>query len=145
MPKSNVKIPLVSGVYTALYDTPSGFWEGDESKRLESGTLRIVKGSPEGRVKGSLWHYPAFDEAQVEWIDNHEFEADLKLVNMQRGRSAAYFLLEAEDKRLFPMFMVDFYNLCVEFGIQGGAPLTRRWTFAKRGTNFGIMAVKGIQ
>lgn len=89
---------------------------------------------------GSLMHFPGYNGggANIEWRDNYEFEATLRLDGMRRGRSAKY--IEWKDNKgdaIYPMFIADLLDLMKHGSISGGVAVGR-WTFTKRGQNYGI-------
>lgn len=69
--------------------------------------------------------------------DNHEFEDTLKYVGYSRGRSSAVLLFESINRPFAAqMFMTDFDKM-----MQTGANpqlLTGKFTFTKRGQNYGV-------
>lgn len=92
--------------------------------------------------EGNQLHYPdTWGRYGVkEWRDNHEFEGTLRVVNMARGRSAAYFIAEVvETGKRVTLFMKDLFDAIpfIERGLIRG-----RFTFQKRGMNYGIRCVK---
>jgi hypothetical protein len=73
--------------------------------------------------------------------DNHEFEATLALKTMHRGRSAAYFEFERMGEgKTVTVFMTDLMDMFphIHAGLIRG-----RFTFCKRGANFGCRLVEG--
>lgn len=76
----------------------------------------------------------------VDWRENFEFEAVMCLDDFSRGRSAAYFhLTENETGTKYTMFMTDLMRVIAEVGIGAKGVIPRsRWTFAKRGQNYGV-------
>jgi hypothetical protein len=79
---------------------------------------------------GNQLSYP--DWRHNEWRDNYEFSTTLKIIDIERGRSAARFILEDEEGHTYQMFMKDMMNLLQ------GQKLEGNWTFCKRGSNYGI-------
>lgn len=78
----------------------------------------------------------------VTWKDNHTFEAVLKLEGTTRGQSAARFIWSDEENRLYEMFISDMAGL-----VKSGAVIERgccgtKWTFTKKGQNYGIKVAK---
>jgi hypothetical protein len=77
----------------------------------------------------------------IEWKDKFEWEGVLTLEGMTRGRSAARFIWRDYKDRKFEMFMADMVELvksgaCIENGCCGA-----KWTFTKKGANYGIKVV----
>lgn len=98
--------------------------------------------------KGNLMHY-AHDEYYYEdevwtghdpdWRDNEPFIAQMTLVDMHRGRSAAYFTWEDEQGHIYPMFMSDLVDLLKKNAVAEGKTLTStQWIVKKKGMNYGI-------
>lgn len=93
-------------------------------------------------INGDQVHYPDnWGIGKVaEWRDNHEFEGTLRVVDMARGRSAAYFIAEVvETGKRVTLFMKDLFDAIpfIERGLIRGC-----FTFQKRGQNYGIRCVK---
>lgn len=76
-----------------------------------------------------------------EWRDNYEFEATLTVESMERGRSAARFILRDEHGRRFTMFMTDMLELIQTAELIAYGHIDGRWTFQKRGANYGIKLI----
>lgn len=75
------------------------------------------------------------------WMDNFEFEATLIYEDYGRGRSAAYFFFKDEATgAIHSMFMRDFHDVIRRCTLDQGR-VTSRWTFIKRGMNYGIQMV----
>lgn len=91
---------------------------------------------------GNQLHYPerrytSKGFVEPEWVENFEFEDELEITGIQRGRSAAYFTLRSVTTgKEYTMFMKDL------MGFLQGTKLKAKWTFQKRGANFGIRKVK---
>lgn len=74
----------------------------------------------------------------IVWKENYEFEDTLELTGMSRGRSAANFNLKSiSDKRNYNLFMTDTVDL-IQNGVINKGKITGKWTFCKRGANYGI-------
>jgi hypothetical protein len=70
------------------------------------------------------------------------FQAPLRVVDFERGRSAARLIWANEADATFPMFMVDIVDTLRRVELQDGwteAEVT--WEVVKRGANFGIRMV----
>lgn len=74
------------------------------------------------------------------WRDNYEFYATMEFISMERGRSAAFFHLQDEDGHRYTMFMTDILDVLKRCKIEDGIA-EGRWTFVKRGNNFGVRLV----
>ena len=78
---------------------------------------------------------------QIEWRDNCEFEAKMKIIGYGRGRSSAVFDLEDQaTKEQYSMFMSDTMHLIATTNLKKGC-VSGVWTFCKKGTNYGIQYV----
>lgn len=85
--------------------------------------------------------YAGIPTNEVVWKDMFEFDAVLSLDGMTRGRSAARFIWSDKEGRKYEMFMADMLGL-----VQSGAVIERgccdaKWTFTKKGANYGIKVV----
>jgi hypothetical protein len=75
-----------------------------------------------------------------EWRDNYAFTATLTFDGLTSGRSAKYFTLKDEEGHEFTMFSTDLLDLIQRGSINHGV-VSERWTFIKRGQNYGIKMV----
>jgi hypothetical protein len=77
----------------------------------------------------------------IVWKENFEFEDTLRLTGMSRGRSAANFNLKSEtNAKDYNVFMTDMVYLFQNGEISKGI-IKGKWTFVKRGQNYGIKLV----
>lgn len=113
------------------------------TKRRTGGNYPI----PFDPIDGGCMHYPERRYTGIGkfqdpvWRDNHEFDATLEYVGYARGRSAAYFhFKDAATGHVHPMFMRDFEDVISRCVLDKGV-VTARWTFVKRGMNYGIQLV----
>lgn len=78
----------------------------------------------------------------IVWKENYEFEDTLELTGMSRGRSAANFNLKSTtDGKDYNLFMTDTVDLIRNSTINKGK-IAGKWTFCKRGKNYGIKIVQ---
>jgi hypothetical protein len=95
-------------------------------------------------ANGDQLHYAdrwLWQRGLAPFVDNHEFEATLALKTMHRGRSAAYFEFErVGEGKTVTVFMTDLMEMFPH--IHGGL-IRGRFTFCKRGANFGCRLVEG--
>jgi len=106
----------------------------------EDGTLVThVVSDTQGVVAGkSRYHYERFV-----WKDNFTFEAVLRLDSITRGQSAARFVwADDQEGRMYEMFMKDMLELVQADAVIERGHCDTKWTFVKRGANYGIAAVK---
>lgn len=74
----------------------------------------------------------------IVWKENYEFDDTLELTGMSRGRSAANFNLRSvTDNKNYNLFMTDTVDL-IQNGVVNKGKITGKWTFCKRGANYGI-------
>lgn len=78
---------------------------------------------------------------QRTWRDNYIFTATMTVVSMSRGRSAAYFHLIDERGKQYTMFMTDMVDMVKRARMITQGVVTGRWTFQKRGNNYGVKLV----
>lgn len=78
------------------------------------------------------------------WKDNHEFEAVMQFEGFERGRSAAHAILrDQKDMKQYTMFLTDLAEL-INYGFdKEGVTHTEKWTFVKRGQNYGVRLAYG--
>jgi hypothetical protein len=89
---------------------------------------------------GNLMGYPE-EWRGIEWRDNYQFTDTLKLDHYYRGRSAAgLYMASAITGHRYQMFLRDFEDLINNTVIDHGV-VSGRWTFTKRGANYGIVFI----
>jgi hypothetical protein len=77
------------------------------------------------------------------WKENFIFEDDLQFLGFYRGCSSAGTTFESlNDHRKYTMFLKDLEELILVDGIRSGI-VHGKFTFVKRGQNYGIKYVKG--
>lgn len=98
---------------------------------------------------GNQQHYPERSYERVPGTDrtiavgpemrpNFEFEDTLTYDGFARGRSAAYVLFRRSDGTRVTMFLKELDELMPRLC---GGHVTGRFTFTKRGTNYGVRAL----
>ena len=86
---------------------------------------------------GNLLSYPYGTE---EWRDNYVFEDTLTYVTYYRGRSSVTIGFKDSNGCSYEMFISDFDELITSKGLFGKS-VRGKWTFVKKGQNYGIKAV----
>ena len=82
-----------------------------------------------------------YDPEGSKLVSNFVFTGTLSVVGIHRGRSAAHFLLrDVETMKRYSMFLSDMLVL-IQNGELVKGQLKGKWTFCKRGSNFGIKFV----
>jgi len=71
-------------------------------------------------------------------LDNYIFEDTLTYDHYARGRSAAYFIFKRSDGRTVSVFLTDFEPIVSQM-VKG--EITGKFTFCKRGANFGCKLI----
>ena len=92
-------------------------------------------------ISGNLMHDPhTKDDVIGSWRPNHTFEATLKYVGTERGRSAAFFRWQdVTTGVVYPMFITDVGRLLLQARkVAPGGVVSGRWFVVKRGKNYGI-------
>jgi hypothetical protein len=100
---------------------------------------------------GNQMHYPEngyrpapngrYESVPPDWRPNYEFEDVLRFVEYRRGRSAAYFVFQTSNGTEVTMFLKDFTDMLHRVNIYGGCVQKARYTFCKRGANYGLKHV----
>ena len=104
--------------------------------------LKYEADEPEGKRRfRNEWITKARDGRT--WKDNFEFDAHLAFVGMSRGRSAAYFHLRSAEGNTYTMFMSDILDLLQRGRVIEGA-CYGRWTFVKKGSNYGVKLIHSL-
>lgn len=75
------------------------------------------------------------------WRRNAPFQANMKVIEIRRGRSAMQYILEDDVGHQYIMFPKDMLNLLQQFGIVMGKATPTVWAFIKRGSNYGVQAI----
>ena len=78
---------------------------------------------------------------EATWQDNRVFFATMTVMSMSRGRSAAYFHLRDGAGKTYTMFMTDMVDMVKRARLIEKGTVNGRWTFQKRGKNFGVKLV----
>jgi hypothetical protein len=88
------------------------------------------------------WYAGRYYSPGVELRDNFEFEDVMRFDHYERGRSAAYMVFKSDkDGGMYHMFLKDFEDLLLYGGGLSGTAVWAKWTFVKRGQNYGIRKV----
>lgn len=95
---------------------------------------------------GSLMHYPEriwtdAGSSEPVWRPNYTFEARLQYGGFVRGRSAAYVVFVDKQRVVYPMFLSDL-DLLLSTQVIDCGHVTGKWTFAKKGANYGLRMIK---
>lgn len=85
------------------------------------------------------WANP-YEEDLAAWRPNHEFNATLTFEGIHSGRSAKYLSLTDEKGHKYTMFVADLLDL-IKRGMVNHGRASERWTFIKRGQNYGVRMV----
>jgi hypothetical protein len=72
------------------------------------------------------------------WREVTPFLSVMRLVSMERGRSAAFFVVEDEQGHDYTLFMSDMEKILLGPGFANGVTPVLEWTASKKGTNYGI-------
>lgn len=92
---------------------------------------------------GNQVHYPdwwSMEREPGEWRENFVFSDTLTYAGYQRGRPAAYFKFTRESGASVTMFLTDFEDIVPNMA---HGKVTGRWTFCKRGQNYGVRMAEG--
>lgn len=87
--------------------------------------------------QGDLVTYP---NRCAEWRDNYEFEDTLEYEGYSRGRSSVTIIFTGSTGVKYEMFVSDFDEVIRTKGLDGKI-VTAKWTFVKKGQNYGLKLV----
>lgn len=77
-------------------------------------------------------------EKDIEWVSNEPFETTLKIVELERGRSAARFWFEdIYSGTRYPFFGQGLVEMLSQTNMDHGV-VSGTWIAVKRGANYGI-------
>lgn len=95
---------------------------------------------------GEVVNYPnKFDSQLIEYRDNFTFEAFLKVKGISRGTSSATFeLSDVVNEVEYTMFMKDMLEM-INNSILDGGYIFGKFTYCKRGSNYGIKLVEQLK
>ena len=79
--------------------------------------------------------------ADPKWVDNHEFSDTLTLVDYGRGRSSVTFTMRRTNGKTVSVFVSDFCEIAKSSAFCAGK-ITGRFTFTKKGANYGCKLVE---
>lgn len=124
------------------------------------GPMSYVGKIPFHPINGNLMTWPkeyvfggrnadgSYTQLKPVWRDNYVFKAVLYLDRQERGRSAAHFILKDRHGTEYTMFMTDLVDVLNKACVMEGAfceydgdtecIISVRWTFCKRGQNYGV-------
>jgi len=79
------------------------------------------------------------------WKSNYVFNAELKIVDYYKGRSAVNIILKDTTFGIqYHMFISDFINMVKNRTIKSGK-IQGCWTFRKQGQNFGVYLLDDVE
>jgi len=100
-----------------------------------TGETRKIKRTIGGEVQEMDW--PVYKRVEAPFVAMPPFNARMKVIDMERGRSAARFTLQDIDTgKTYPMFMVDILAMLENITFEG------TWASQKRGANYGVMRIE---
>jgi len=115
-------------------------WDNDINTQYETQYEEYLIKLNDYKAKCELGEYISVDT--IVWKENYQFEDTLKLTGMSRGRSAANFNLQSEvNGKNYNVFMTDMVHLFQNANINKGSVIGK-WTFCKRGANYGIKLIE---
>jgi hypothetical protein len=139
--KSTVKIPVNTRRNIVPHWTEDKDWCERHLAELTSDLEDGFKPSPNTtwtEADWRRWIQSRIDEFTFDWREPWEFVDTFKITGYGRGRSAAYFDLESQTTGLkCVMMMSDISELILNATLVKGE-VTGRWTFVKKGANYGI-------
>lgn len=102
---------------------------------------------------GDLQHHPSISYGTVDgkstctaptWKETYEFQDILEISDLEKSRNASYFVLKSKKNKLqYPAFLQDILYMIANSNARYGA-IHGRWTFVKRGSNYGIVLVEEV-
>lgn len=91
----------------------------------------------------SFLSYPGYRDTVMRPVK--DFQAEMKVVDWERGRSAMTIWLQDTAGTRYPMFMKDYFALTTQRAQTDIATYECVWTFVKRGANYGIRWVDAVE
>lgn len=88
-------------------------------------------------------NYPGWRDSVMRPVK--DFQAEMKVVNWERGRSSMTIWLEDSSGTRYPMFMKDYFDLTTQRAQTDIATYDCEWAFVKRGANYGIRWVDAVE
>lgn len=90
------------------------------------------------RYVGCIYESKPEGSANFKWIQNHIWVDTINIIGIERGTSAAHFIVKSEvSGKTYYMFMKDLLNMMLTHTIEKGR-ISGAFTYAKRGKNYGI-------
>ena len=109
-------------------------WKAELAAGYDASPRKQFK-SEEDWLRWLTWMIEKNDyEMKDTWI----FEDTLKITSYGRGRSAAYFELKSTTTSMEAVMMMSDMSHMVQAGVINKGVITGRWTFGKKGKNYGI-------
>lgn len=73
------------------------------------------------------------------WVKNYIFEDTMQILDYGKGRSSVTFTLKSQtDGSVYYMFLSDMFDLISRQAIDKGMTPRLKWSFVKKGANYGI-------
>lgn len=108
------------------------YWDGEKSVEYRA-LLEYTYGKT-----GEETHTGYGNQARpIEWLPNEPFTKTLRIVRLERGRSAARFWFEDEEGTQYPFFGQGLVDMLSAVDMDHGV-VTDTWIAVKRGANYGI-------
>ena len=99
-----------------------------------------VKRDTEEMLRYVGWTYERKPDGEdyFKWIPNHIWSDTINIVSIERGQSAAHFIVKSEvTGKTYYMFMKDLLNMLLNHTVENGR-ISGAFTYVQRGKNFGI-------
>ena len=90
------------------------------------------------RYVGYIYEVKPEGSANFKWIPNHIWSDTINIIDIERGTSAAHFLVRSEvTGKIYYMFMKDLLDMMRTHIIEKDR-ISGAFTYVKRGKNYGI-------
>ena len=90
------------------------------------------------RYVGYIYEVKPDGTDYFKWIQNHIWTDTINIVGIERGTSAAHFIVKSEvSGKTYYMFMKDLLNMMLNYTIEKGR-ISGAFTYVHRGKNYGI-------
>lgn len=94
-----------------------------------------------GDKAGDMLSYAGNYYTAIEWRENIPFQAKMKIIRYERGRSAARFILEDTEGHTYPMFLSNMVEILTSVGVEPGGYISGMWQGVKKGANYGLQLI----
>ena len=112
-------------------------------KPITEAPFRPANPARYGEQHDTFLSYPGYGGSDMYPVT--DFQAEMTVVDWERGRSSMTIWLQDTAGTRYPMFMKDYFTLTTQRAQTDIATYDCEWSFVKRGANYGIRWVDAVE